>query len=194
MPPSTGTSSDSGTRSSNGCGSRSTDLDLGITLEPSDVETKTPVDVRGAFEDVNRAEQARSTEISNARSYRDQVVNTALGQSNAVVNAGLVSSNRLVATVAATAQVFQDQLPSYRAEPHLFKERLLAARMERVLTNVNDKFALPEGFKELRLQFSREPEKARPRPHHESVFCHCHDGSHAAAAPLDSAGTARFVA
>lgn len=136
------------------------DLDLGITLETSDVETKTPVDVRGAFEDVNRAEQARSTEISKARSYRDEVVNTALGQSNAVVNAGLVSSNRLVATVAATAQVFEDQLPSYRAEPHLFKERFLAARMGRVLTNADVKFTLPEGFKELRLQLSREPEKA----------------------------------
>lgn len=135
-------------------------LDLGITLEPSDVETKAPVDVRGAFENVNKAEQARSTEISKARSYRDEMVNTALGQSNAIVNAGLMSSNRLVTTVAATAQVFQDQLPSYRANPHLFTERFLAARMQRVLTNANVKFTLPEGFDELRLQLSREPEKA----------------------------------
>jgi membrane protease subunit HflK len=135
-------------------------LNLGITLEPSDVETKAPVDVRGAFENVNKAEQARSTDISKAHSYRDEVVNTALGQSNAIVNAGLVSSNRLVATVSATAQVFQDQLPSYQANPRLFKERFLAARMQRVLTNANVKFTLPEGFPELRLQLSREPEKA----------------------------------
>jgi membrane protease subunit HflK len=133
---------------------------LGITLEPSDVETKAPVDVRGAFENVNKAEQARSTEISKARSYRDEIVNTSLGQSNAIVNAGLVSSNRLVSAVVATAQVFQDQLPSYQADPHLFKERFLAARMQRVLTNANVKFTLPDGFQELRLQLSREPEKA----------------------------------
>jgi len=135
-------------------------LDLGISLEPSDVETKTPADVRGAFEDVNKAEQARSTDISKARSYRDEILNTALGQSKAIVNAGLVSSNRLVSTVAATAQVFQDQLPSYQADPHLFKERFLAARMQRVLTNANVKFMLPDGFRELRLQLSREPETA----------------------------------
>ncbi|HOY59802.1 MAG TPA: SPFH domain-containing protein [Verrucomicrobiota bacterium] len=134
---------------------------LGITLEPSDVETKTPIDVRGAFEDVNKAEQIRSTEISKALSYRDELVNRTLGQSNAIVNAGLVSSNQMVAAVAATAQVFKDQLPSYRADPHLFKERLLATRLQRVLTNANVKFTLPEGFQELRLQLSREPEKAQ---------------------------------
>jgi len=135
-------------------------LNLGVTLEPGDVETKTPVDVRGAFDDVNKAEQARSTDISKARSYRDELVNRALGQSNAIVNAGVVSSNRLVSAVVATAQVFEDQLPSYQADPHLFKERFLAARMQRVLTNANVKFTLPDGFQELRLQLSREPEKA----------------------------------
>jgi membrane protease subunit HflK len=135
-------------------------LNLGVTLEPSDVETKAPVDVRSAFDNVNNAEQARSTAISKARSYHDEVLNTALGQSNSIVNAGLVSSNRLVSTVVATAQVFQDQLPSYQANPHLFKERFLAARMQRVLTNANVKFTLPDGFDELRLQLSREPEKA----------------------------------
>jgi modulator of FtsH protease HflK len=135
-------------------------LNLGITLEPSDVETKTPVDVRAAFENVTKAEQARSTEISRARSYRDEVYNTAVGQANAIINAGLVSSNRLVSTISGTAQVFQDQLPSYQANPQLFKERFLAARMQRVLTNANVKFTLPDGFDEVRLQLSREPEKS----------------------------------
>lgn len=135
-------------------------LNLGIALDPSDVETKAPVDVRAAFENVNKAEQARSTEISKARSYRDEVVNTALGQANAIVNAGLVSSNRLVSSISGTAQMFQDQLPSYQANPRLFTERFLATRMQRVLTNVNVKFTLPEGFDEVRLQLSREPEKS----------------------------------
>lgn len=139
---------------------RAEELNLGITLEPSsDVETKAPVDVRAAFEAVNKAEQTRSTDISKAKSYRDEMVNTARGQANAIINAGLVSSNRLVSAITATASVFQDQLPSYRANPRLFTERLLATRMQRVLTNANVKFTLPDGFDELRLQLSREPEK-----------------------------------
>jgi membrane protease subunit HflK len=139
-------------------------LNLGITLEPSDVETKAPADVRAAFVSVNNAEQARSTEISRALSYRDQTLNTAAGQARAIVNAGLVSSNRLVAAITATARAFEDQLPSYRANPDLFKQRWLANRLRNVLTNATDKFTLPEGFDELRLQLSREPEKREAPP------------------------------
>lgn len=134
-------------------------LDLGITLEPGDVETKAPVDVRAAFENVNKAEQARSTEISKALSYRDEIINTAAGQAQAIINAGLASSNHLVQGIVGTAQVFRDQLPSFLANPRLFEERLLATRMQRILTNANVKFTLPEGFDEIRLQLSREPEK-----------------------------------
>jgi membrane protease subunit HflK len=139
-------------------------LNLGITLEPGDVETKAPADVRAAFVNVNNAEQGRSTEISRALSYREQTLNTAAGQARAVINSGLVSSNRLVAALSATAQAFQDQLPSYRANPDLFKQRLLANRLRIVLTNATDKFTLPEGFDELRLQLSREPEKREAPP------------------------------
>ena len=134
-------------------------LDLGITIEPSDVDTRTPADVRSAFLAVNNAEQAASTERSKAQSHRDETTRTAAGRARAVVNSGLMSSTSLVAQVAAEAQAFADQLPAYQANPELFKQRLLAATMERVLTNANVKFTLPDQFDELRLQLSREPEK-----------------------------------
>lgn len=135
------------------------EINLGIALEPSDVETRAPVDVRKAFEDVNAAEQARSTVVSDARGYRDIQTRTAQGQAQAIISAGLVSSNALVSQVSAFAQAFDEQLPSYRANSRLFKERLLAAAMERILTNASIKFTLPEQFDELRLQLSREPER-----------------------------------
>ncbi|HNQ89273.1 MAG TPA: SPFH domain-containing protein [Verrucomicrobiota bacterium] len=138
--------------------------EVGIALEPSDVETVAAADVRDAFEKVNQMEQARSSEISRARSYQEELVNTALGQSNAIVNAGLVSSNRIVSGVQAAALAFDDQLPQYVENPRLFQERLLAARLQRVLTNTNAKFLLPEEFSELRLQLSREPESRESTP------------------------------
>jgi membrane protease subunit HflK len=139
------------------------ELQLGIALEPSDVETKAPIDVRAAFEAVNAAEQDRSRAISDARGKYDQLTRTAVGEANAILSAGLASSNRMVVRVAADARAFNLQLPRYTDDPQLFARRLLTATMERVLTNAQEKFFLadhPGGQpRELRIQISREPQK-----------------------------------
>ena len=50
----------------------------------------------------------------------------------------------MLAQVAADAQYFRDQLPNYQADPELFKARLQAEAMGRILTNVQERvFALP---------------------------------------------------
>jgi membrane protease subunit HflK len=138
-------------------------LHLGISLEPGDVETKAPADVRQAFENVNAAMQERSKLVSDARGYSDEVTSTAVGEARAVVSGGLVSSNRVVSAIIADATYFQDQLPSYQRNPALFRERVLAATMGRALTNAQEKFFLPDRIdgqpRELRLQLSREPQK-----------------------------------
>jgi len=139
------------------------ELQLGIALEPSDVETKAPIDVRPAFEAVNTAEQERSKAISDARGSYDQVTRTAVGEANAVLSAGLASSNRMVVDMEADARAFNAQLPSYTNDPQLFARRLLTATMARVLTNAQEKFFFadhPGGLpRELRIQMSREPQK-----------------------------------
>lgn len=145
-----------------------TELDLGITLEPSDIETKPPVDVRPAFENVNSEEQKRSERISAAQGDRDQMVGTAQGEAEAILARATGSSNRFVTAVAAEAKAFRDQLPEYRKGPELFRNRLLAARLGRIMTNVQEKFFLPEApenrSRELRLLLGREPAKSEPPP------------------------------
>lgn len=139
------------------------ELQLGIALEPSDVETKAPIDVRAAFEAVNNAEQERSKAISDARGYYDLITRTVIGEAKAVLSEGLASSNRMVVDVAADARSFNLQLPRYADDPQLFARRLLAATMARVLTNAQEKFFLadhPDGQpRELRIQMGREPQK-----------------------------------
>jgi membrane protease subunit HflK len=134
-------------------------LDLGIVIETGDVEVLPPADLFDAYVKVNNAEEQRGTELSKARSYRDETVRTAIGQAKAIINSGLVSSNWLISQVVADERAFLDQLPLYRENRDLYKQRLLAAAMERVLTNASVKFTLPEQFDELRLQVTREPEK-----------------------------------
>ncbi len=144
-----------------------TELDLGITLEPSDVETKAPVDVRLAFENVNSEEQKRSEKISAAQGDRDQIIGRAQGEADAIIARAMGSSNRFITAITAEAQAFRDQLPEYRRDPKLFRNRLLAARLGRVMTNAQEKFFLPsapEGqARELRLLLNREPVKSEPR-------------------------------
>jgi len=138
-------------------------LDLGVVLEPGDVEVEPPADLRDAYLRVNNAEEQRGTELSKARSYYDETTRRAIGQAKAIINSGLVSSNWLVSQVAADARAFLEQLPTYRDDPELFRRRVLATATERILTNANVKFVLPEEFNELRLQLTREPEKVEAK-------------------------------
>ena len=138
---------------------------LGVTLDPFDVQVVAPVDVRGAFEAVLAAEQERSQKINEARGYANEVTLKAGGQAQAILSEGLSASNKLVLTVASQAKFFFEQLPHYRAEPALFRRRLLAETMETVVANAQDVFVLPRANPgqphEVRLQLNREPARAK---------------------------------
>ncbi|MCP5515829.1 MAG: protease modulator HflK [Verrucomicrobiales bacterium] len=146
------------------------ELDLGVTLEPSDVETKPPIDVKRAFDEVIAADQERNQAISDARGYRDETTQRALGEARATITLATSQSNRFVQVVQSLGQSFNEMLPEYEKDPWLFRSRLLTARMERVLTNAQEKMFLPDlpsgVSRELRLNLSREPESrqmpARP--------------------------------
>jgi len=141
------------------------ELSLGVTLEPSDVETKPPADVRQAFENVISAEQERSRAISDARGYQQEILRRAQGEAQAILNEGLTRSNRLVQAVAALAESFEKMLPEYEKDPWLFRNRLLIAALGQVATNAQDKFFLPElppgVTREIRLLLNRTPMKPK---------------------------------
>lgn len=138
---------------------------LGIELEPSDVETVPPLYVKEAFEQVQSAENERSKKISDAQGQADEITRKAVGEAQALRNAGAAASNSLVLAVSAEAGYFTNQLAYYRKDPRLFRERLLTERMARVLTNAEDKFFFADragdAARTLRLQISREPAKPR---------------------------------
>jgi membrane protease subunit HflK len=134
---------------------------LGVTLEPLDVEVSAPLYVKDAFNDVIKAEQARSQKILESQGYSDETVRKAIGEAKSLVDTGLVSSNSLVQTIAAETKFFRDQLASYDRNPALFRERYRITTLGEVLTNASDKFFLPERAdgqrRELRINLNREP-------------------------------------
>jgi len=137
---------------------------LGITVEGCQARIVPPLQVKGAFEQVSTAEIERRKARDDAQAYANRVLSTAQGEADAVVNQGKTEANRMLAQVAADAQYFRDQLPNYQANPELFKARLQAEAMSRILTNVQERvFALPtspNGEKsELRIQLNPPPRR-----------------------------------
>jgi len=138
-------------------------LSLGISIETVDVQTSAPLEVLPKFEEVLTAQQEGDAKIRDAEGYARSALNRAGGDAAVIRNAGLNASNQLVQTVSAEAKYFSDQLPYYRSNPDLFRQRWLLEARTQVFTNAQEKHFLPvrgDGrTRELRLLLSREPQK-----------------------------------
>ena len=129
-----------------------------MTIDQVEVLTVAPQYVKKSFDRVIEAEQDRSKRINEAQGEYQKVTLEAVGEAARVIDTARAASNSLIQGLAGEAQVFQDQLAEYRKSPHLVRERLRLATIERVFTNSADKWYLPTGTTELRLNLSREPE------------------------------------
>lgn len=138
---------------------------LGITLEPSEVFTIPPRQVKASFDKVTQAENERTKAINEAQGYANEVLSKAKGEAAGRVNAGQTDRTRLLESVSAEARYFSDLLPQYEKNPKLFAERLQTEAAARVMASVQDKFFLPEKqdgkTREVRLQLGREPQKPK---------------------------------
>jgi membrane protease subunit HflK len=133
---------------------------LGISIENAVMQTIPPRQVRKAFADVISADLERRKAINDAEAYANTVRNTAEGEAKMLVNAGMTEGDRLVQSVAADAQYFNDQLPHYQRDPDLFVARLQTETLQRILTNVQDKvLRMDGGARKMWLQLNREPVK-----------------------------------
>lgn len=129
---------------------------LGVTIDLLEIQTAAPGYVADFFDAVTRAEQARSTRISDAEGEANAIVGKASGEAQAILSGGMVASNALVQAVSAEADAFSRQLEFYRRDADLFRSRLLADSLTRVMTNANHVFWLESD--ELRLLLNRGPQ------------------------------------
>jgi modulator of FtsH protease HflK len=136
---------------------------LGVELEPIEVQTKPPMFVKQAFDEVIGAEQVLSQTRNKAEGEAMEITRKAVGEGQAIISDGITRSNMLVQSISSQAEFFSDQLESYKRNPELFRERKLVETMSTVLTNVNDKWFLPGGSedvkRQIRLMLNREPKE-----------------------------------
>lgn len=138
---------------------------LGVTLEPLDVVTIAPINVRPSFEAVQQSDLDRNQKINAAQGDAGKLLREALGEAQSLLSAGRSESNQVVQAVSAEAATFLELLPHYRDDAHLFRQRVLTEKLQIVYTNAQDKFFITDkgdgSKRQVRLQINREPVKPK---------------------------------
>jgi modulator of FtsH protease HflK len=137
---------------------------LGVEIVECRVRITPPLQVKLPFEAVSQADIERRKTNDMAQAEAIGIRSAAQGQAAAIINQGKTEANRLVQQVQAEAKYFKEQLPYYEANPDMFKARLQAEAMGRILNAVREKvFALPEGS-ELRILLNPLPPRREQPP------------------------------
>ena len=136
---------------------------LGISLELADVIVGPPLIVKPAFNDVLAAEQERDKRISEARGYTNSLISLAQGEAANIISKGQSDRVGLLQSLKGDASAFSNYLAVYERNPQLYRQILLTEAWQRILTNAQEKFFLPDRVdgapREMRLLLNREPMK-----------------------------------
>ncbi len=115
-----------------------------------------PLQVNVAFKFSHSASQVSEKTISKARTDAEKIVIEASGLAQEKIAEARAYRTKVVASARANAEYLRELLPEYRKRPKLIiREKYLDA-IERIFTNVNEKFVIPKGA-EWRIYINRDP-------------------------------------
>lgn len=106
---------------------------LAVTLR----KVQAPDQVRQAFNDVNRADQERSTYIQHAQAYASRVVPLALGDAARIAADANAYRQQIVLTAEANVAKYQALATAYQSSPEVTRERMYLETMQEVLKNTS---------------------------------------------------------
>jgi membrane protease subunit HflK len=134
---------------------------LGIVVDQCEVVSVPPRQLAQVFSQIIDAREMSANEISAAQSAGTTASLNAGAQAEALTNRAAVNSANYVSFVKADAKRFNDLLPKFTADAALFEQQQVNLAMAQVLTNVGDKWFIPQHADgksgELRLQLNPEP-------------------------------------
>jgi membrane protease subunit HflK len=150
--------------------SRATDLvgqeNLGIVIDQCEVQSIAPRQLTDIFAQVTIARTRRDQALLDAHSYENQVTNAASAQAVTLINEAQSARARYVSSITAEAKRFNGLLLKYEGNPGLFEQQTFLRMIGPTLTNVQDKWFLPQRAdgksREIRLQLNREPPEPKP--------------------------------
>ncbi len=134
---------------------------LGIVVDQCTVQSIPPRQLAGVFAAVTDARETSAKAIYQANSEATTTQLNAGAEASAKTNQAMVASTTYVSLVQADAKRFNELLPQYRTNASLFEQQWINVMMAQVLTNVGDKWFIPESANgktsQLRLQLNPEP-------------------------------------
>jgi membrane protease subunit HflK len=134
---------------------------LGVVIEQCDVDSRPPRQLQNVFDQVTDARVNRDKALLDAHSYENKTTNAAGAQAVSIIDVAESDRTNYVASITAEAKRFSDLLPGFETNRNLFAQMTLVQTMGQVLTNVQDKWFLPERAdgktREVRLMLNREP-------------------------------------
>jgi membrane protease subunit HflK len=138
----------------------------GVTVEQCTVVPLPPRQLTDAFANVLNAEINRDTVIQAAHTYENQITNQASANAASIINLAETESTNRVQFLAAEAARFNQLLPGYQTNSHLFVVQHLYETLGRVLANAQEKWIEPTASGgisiENRIMLNRERPKPKP--------------------------------
>jgi modulator of FtsH protease HflK len=139
---------------------------LGIVIEQCDVDHVPPRQLKSVFDQVTEAGLNRQTALLSAHDYENKTTNDAGALAVSIIYQAETARSNYVASITADASTFTNILAQTKGNPALFAQMTLVQTMGQVLTNVQDKWFVPERAdgkqRELRLMLNREPPQPNP--------------------------------
>ena len=96
-----------------------------------------PVEVREAFDNVNKADQVEQQLEQEALAYEEKVVLEAQGQAARMVEEARGYKQAVIARASGEAERFNQVLVEYKKAPEVTRSRLYIETMQEVLANTN---------------------------------------------------------
>jgi membrane protease subunit HflK len=132
-------------------------IESGIKVVRVQLTDKTwPQQVDVAFQASHSASQESEQAISKARTYADNTVIEASGLAQEKIAEAQAYRTKVVASARANADYLRQLLPEYRKHPELVVQEIYLDAIERIFTNVDEKFVIPKGA-EWRIYINRDP-------------------------------------
>jgi modulator of FtsH protease HflK len=134
---------------------------LGIIVDYCEVDSIPPRQLTEIFALVTIAREKRAEALNDAHNYENQATNTAFATAAGIINLAQSAKFNYVTNLVADAKRFGDILPIYKTDPSLYMQQTFVQMIGPALTNVEDKWYLPQRAdgktRELRLMLNREP-------------------------------------
>jgi len=132
-------------------------IESGIKVVRIQLTDKTwPRQVDEAFQASHSASQKSEQDISKARTYAENTIIEASGLAQQKIAEARAYRTKVVANARANSDYLLELLPEYRKRPKLVIQEIYLDAIERIFTNVNEKFVIPTGA-EWRILVNRDP-------------------------------------